>query len=587
MLSKNRMKQCLNVPFQTILIVFLTIVVIGLLQNIYSTIKANDIQISSRRYIGNSLSANIGQNIFSMKNEVFRNHNQTFETTVRCVGPLYNQSCLFENLYFFHGTFVILTVKGRQLPLYTVHTCAFNLYAFTPRKRVFKTYGHLERFVINLLNLKIIPSVTVYFGQLWHHNIGHALFDGLYPAYVALMRFPPRHLQPFRILASIQPCPNCWSEDVYSRFAGLGLLKQHVLERLSRTKWFVFDEIVMGSGKFCQRCVQPHLQLAGGVELDASRLFRDRMYRQHGLIPPLPRRKSSMERRRSHDILQAYLIHNKRFDRIDRREIHAAIDEINTYTYNYLSIPYDDTTTESEWPLINVTYLFYNQTREQALDLTFIKQTRIDSRSPIYELVDNSFISQLRLVRQMDIHITGPGTGQMYQTFLADGSVTINLGGLKPKGYERSDKAYTSYLEQHMTSGTPYIKGLYYPINKRPQGIKKEEVMKLIRQAGQMILDGFSLPVNPRENLAPDGQLFVEMCEKDPKFCSSVTIRTINKQYACLDFWTEDFIHENKQWRVGGYMRQNNNVSCYFNRLLLHELRDKYNIKFRGSIYDN
>ena len=36
----------------------------------------------------------------------------------------------------------------------------------------------------------------------------------------------------------------------------------------------------------------------------------------------------------------------------------------------------------------------------------------------------------------MDIHITGPGTGQIYQTFLSDGSVSINLGGLRPWGLE-------------------------------------------------------------------------------------------------------------------------------------------------------
>ncbi|CAF4374939.1 unnamed protein product, partial [Rotaria sordida] len=88
----------------------------------------------------------------------------------------------------------------------------------------------------------------------------------------------------------------------------------------------------------------------------------------------------------------------------------------------------------------------------------------------------------------MDIHITGPGTGQMYQTFLSDGSITINLGGIKPRGSENTEKAYSSYLEQYMTSGTPYIKGLYYPINERQKGIKKDEVIKLIRQASKLIL---------------------------------------------------------------------------------------------------
>ena len=82
---------------------------------------------------------------------------------------------------------------------------------------------------------------------------------------------------------------------------------------MSIGKWFMFDELIMGSGAFCQRCIQPNLQLAGGVELDASRLFRDRMYQQHGLLRPIIRQKSSSEYRTSHDLLRGYIIDNKRF----------------------------------------------------------------------------------------------------------------------------------------------------------------------------------------------------------------------------------------------------------------------------------
>jgi hypothetical protein len=99
----------------------------------------------------------------------------------------------------------------------------------------------------------------------------------------------------------------------------------------------------------------------------------------------------------------------------------------------------------------------------------------------------------------------------MYQTFLSDGSVNINLGGL---GYIKQNDTlikYTAFMEQYMTAGTPYIKGLYYPINERPKGIKREIVTTLIRKAAQLIMDGFSIPVNPRDNLAPDGQLFTDM----------------------------------------------------------------------------
>ncbi|CAF1221638.1 unnamed protein product [Adineta ricciae] len=508
--------------------------------------------------------------------------NATLETTVRCVGSVYNQSCLFENLYYVDSTFTMLIVKGKPLPEHSVRTDAFIFSNLTPNKREFDTYVDLQQFVRCVIQPKRFPYVTLHFGQPWHHNIGHALFDGLYPAYVAMIRFTPRHLYPFRILAGIDTCNDCWSEDVYSRFGGLGIIKHSVLNKLSSGRWYVFDEIVMGSGTMCQRCTRPDLQLAGGVELDASRLFRDRMYQQHGFLPLTCRYKSSLEHRKSNDILRAYVVDNKRFTLDDRKEINDAIEEINSYTYSYIHKMINNSN-KLQWPLINVTYIHYQWIKANNDSSISTDTTAMDSRSPTYEINDNNFIAQLKLLRQMDIHITGPGTGQMYQTFLSDGSVSINIGGIRPWAAEGTPKAYTSFLEQHMTSGTPYIKGLYYPINERQKGIRKDEVVKLIRQAGKIILQGFSLPVNPRENLAPDGQLFVEMCGKDTKFCDSVTIRTANQLYVCIDLWIEDLVHEERQWKEGGYLDNGRNLSCPFNRTLLRGLRKKYGIKYRGG----
>ncbi|CAF4490791.1 unnamed protein product [Rotaria sp. Silwood2] len=529
-----------------------------------------------------SLVLEINKHTTSFTDSKFIHQNNKLETTIQCIGSLYNQSCLYHNLYYVDSAFMILTVKGQHLPSYSVRTDAFVLWPTTPNKRVFDSYSDLEKFVRTVIDPRIIPSVTLHFGQPWHFNIGHALFDGLYPAYVALIRFSPRHLHPFRILAGVDDCNDCWSEDIYSRFGGLGILKQSVLNKMSKGNWFMFEELVMGSGTLCQRCTQPNLQLPGGIELEASRLFRDRMYQQHGLIHPIVRQKSSSEKRTSHDLLLGYIIDNKRFTSGDRKEIDAAINEINNYTNFHLNKTINRTT-KLQWPLVRVSYLFYNQVRAQNLSSIQINATSTDSRSPIYELIENNFIGQLKILRQMDIHITGPGTGQMYQTFLSDGSVTINLGGIRPSELENTERAYSSYFEQHMTSGTPYIKGLYYPINKRPKGIKKDEVIKLIRQASRLILQGFSLPVNAYDNLASDGKLFVEMCEKDKEFCSLVTKRIPETGFGCLDFWTEDFVHEYRQWQLGGFLDNGRNISCPFNRSLLHDLRKKYGIHYKET----
>ncbi|CAF1199337.1 unnamed protein product [Adineta steineri] len=192
-----------------------------------------------------SFTSNITVSTESFTNETnstLISSDKRLETKLQCIGPLYNQSCLFKNLYYVHSTFTTLTIKGNYLPEYSIQTNAFNLWPIVLNKREFDSYFHLELFVRNITNPRRIPYVTLYFGR--------ALFDGLYSAYAALIRFSPRHLHLFRILAGIDECDGCWSEDVYSRFRNI---KQLVLNKLSKGRWFIFDEFIIGSGAFCQR----------------------------------------------------------------------------------------------------------------------------------------------------------------------------------------------------------------------------------------------------------------------------------------------------------------------------------------------
>ncbi|CAF3732905.1 unnamed protein product [Rotaria socialis] len=470
-------------------------------------------------------------------------------------------------------------------PLPEVRIGAFIMSPFNPNRRRFYSYIDLEEFVSHKINPTVIPNTTVYFDQPWLSNIGHALFDGLYPAYVALIRFQPKHLQPFRILLHTMSDNGkySFSQNVYNVFAGLDTINASVLETMSAGRWFAFQEIVMGSGNMCQRCLQSNLQLPGGIELNGSKLFRDRMYKQHKLSPPTIRKNHSFERQYLRRPLKAYVIHNKRFTDDDKIEIQAAIDEINKYT----AANKNQTTENGEklrWPLVHVTYTSYPLivAREEAksqFSTHIIQSKTIISKSKM--------MAHLQLLQNMDIHITGPGTGQMYQTFLPDGSVNINLGGLGYKKQKNITKTYTSFLEQYVTAGTPYIKGLYYPINERPLGIKREIVVQLIRKAAQLILNAFTIPVHPRENLASDGQLFTEMCEQDQQFCMAATERSEKNSFWCINTWPEEIINENGPWSSKGIIDGDKTVMCPCNRTLLHQLRRKYNIDYHVKIISN
>jgi hypothetical protein len=505
--------------------------------------------------------------------------NKNLETSFECIGSPHNQSCLYKNLYYTNRTFWIFTTKKITYPLPNVRIGAWVLKELSPSRHRFYSYAALDEFIRHKVNPVVIPNLTLYFHQPWLSNIGHALFDGLYPAYVALIRFPPRHLQPFRImLSTFNNYRNPFSEDVYNRFAGLGTINVSTIEDMSVGKWVVFEELVMGSGSLCQRCLQPNLQLPGGIELNGSRLFRDRMYQQHGLALPISRQNHSAERRDAQRPLKAYVIDNKRFTSQDRIEINAAIDEINRYTDTHLDQTVDNQT-KLHWPLVYVSYISYPLITVRNDGFLQLNASEIEMKTSSN---NSKMMGHLRLLQDMNIHISGPGTGQMYQTFLSDGSVNINLGGLSYIKQSITRENYTSFLEQYMTSGTPYIKGLYYPINERTKGIKKEILIKLIREAAQLILNGFSIPVNPKDNLAPDGQLFIEMCKLDKKFCRAVTDRWREENSWCIDTWPEDIVYENGVWSLQGIRTDDGkNLTCPYNQTLLHQLRQNYNINFR------
>ena len=86
------------------------------------------------------------------------------------------------------------------------------------------------------------------------------------------------------------------------------------------------------------------------------------------------------------------------------------------------------------------------------------------------------------------------------------------------------------------------------------------------------------MPVNPMESLAPDGLLFIEMCQRDTRFCNLTTSRAANTNFNCYHFWVDEFIHERGAWKgddgVDGYRK----TGCLFNHTLLRELRKKYGI---------
>merc|ERR1719454_2151277 len=85
--------------------------------------------------------------------------------------------------------------------------------------------------------------------------------------------------------------------------------------------------------------------------------------------------------------------------------------------------------------------------------------------------------AQLKLLRRTGVHVSSIGNAQMYQIFLADGSVHVNLGAV-----QINQQAFPLFMEQQLANGAPYIRAIYYNSSKRVCGLHLGEVMTVLQR---------------------------------------------------------------------------------------------------------
>merc|ERR1712151_1442003 len=108
------------------------------------------------------------------------------------------------------------------------------------------------------------------------------------------------------------------------------------------------------------------------------------------------------------------------------------------------------------------------------------------------------FRGHINTISETDVHISSPGTAQMYQTFLPDGAVHINMGD-----------GDGSYMEEYMAEGSPYLRALYYPRRLKKSGLfELTNMQELLRRARELLNKGFTKPVPINENLSPIGRVY-------------------------------------------------------------------------------
>jgi hypothetical protein len=321
-------------------------------------------------------------------------------------------SVKYENLYAINGVITYLTTDSNTNPPHV--TKFMSMYHWRPEIKVFNTEEQIQEY-LNTFENKQEVELSVIGDNLWYGNIGHSLFDSLYPVYLALVKFGYQD-NPFVWLVSDWSNKQTMSYDVITKFSG-NLLMEY--PHLDKSKLIHFKTLVAGTGNAGCTVVNQEYSMYGG-KYDAIRLYKERMLNAYNLQIDKP----------INERLKIIIIDNKRYSDYEK----SVIDQVINHFQSTADIKYVD------WAR------HYNHV----------------------------FADQMKELEDTDIYISGPGTGIVYMPFIKKGAVTINLGymehtqtntirpNIKIEGYPHEDWIFPGWLDQPLCSSVDYVSTLYY-----------------------------------------------------------------------------------------------------------------------------
>jgi hypothetical protein len=130
-------------------------------------------------------------------------------------------SVKYENLYSINGAITYLTTDPTTNPPHV--TKFMNMYGWRPTIKIFDTEEQIQEY-LNTFENKQEVELSVIGDNLWYGNIGHSLFDSLYPVYLALVKFGYKD-SPFVWLVSDWSNKQTMSYDVVTKFSGNLLMR--------------------------------------------------------------------------------------------------------------------------------------------------------------------------------------------------------------------------------------------------------------------------------------------------------------------------------------------------------------------------
>lgn len=379
-----------------------------------------------------------------------------------------NLSVKYENIYAINGKLKYLTTD-KTVNLLPVNKW-LTVYKWCPEVLHFDSDVDIFNYVNDFENKQTI-EVALMNDNIYYGNIGHALWDGFYPAYLAAIKFG-YECEDMRYVTTDFGNKNTLAYEIMKNFFGVNEAINY--QSLDVKKLIHFKTLISGNGTASNLVMTPSYTLYG-KSYEGMKKFKKRMYNRFKVECDKSLGK------------KAVIIHNKRYSPDEIKIIHKVVEHFKS-----------------------------------SIDIKFI-----DWRNY------SSFKDQLNELQDVDIHISGPGTGMMYMPFLKNGAVNINLGYMEKtqtntarpnifiKDCKYADYIFPGWMEQSVCAGADYVSTLYYD-RYNYNSLEFEPLVRLIEQSINLINN----KIVSENNLNTDAQIFVEYCKvsgHSEKICAHLT----------------------------------------------------------------
>lgn len=390
-----------------------------------------------------------------------------------------NTSIEYSNLYSIHGVLYFLTIDDVALPYVKKFTISYD---WRPNVMKFDSLDELTTYVQDLQDVEAI-ELSVLSDNLWYGNVGHGLFDVLYPIYLSLLKFGYVD-EPFTFLSMDWSWRENFMHGVIKAFT-----KQDLLEYTKLTKTYHFKKLIAGTDLAGNRVVNKEVFIYG-KQWDGLQQFKKRLFEVNNI---------ALDKPTNIDRPKIIIINNKRFDPRDIEIINLVISSISDCDIKFV-----------DW------YHDYKQ------------------------FGNATFTKQMEDFQDVDIQITAPGTAMMYTPLLKKGAVNINVGYMErtqtngTRGNlkidcNHSDHLVPAYMEQPICAGTYYVTSLYYDRYKY-NNLEVEPLIAIINQAIDIIKNKQLI----EGNAAIDAQVFREYCKQSEDAdvtCADLTWKSLQVEF--------------------------------------------------------